>query len=122
MNKAPSRYDEAVEDLADAMGVSRIAMCCSKVVGFDADDTLWQCQDGFIERLFVDTVSPYASPGVDLEDALRATELGNLAISGYGVEALAFRDRSSGDLVGGHRPSRTLAFSLITFTTCCESP
>ena len=35
-----------------------------EVVGFDADDTLWQCQDGFdeAERLFVDTVSPYASP------------------------------------------------------------
>ena len=60
-----------------------------EVVGFDADDTLWQCQDAFdeAERLFVDTVSPYASPGVDLEDALRATELGNLAISGYGVKA-----------------------------------
>lgn len=60
-----------------------------EVVGFDADDTLWQCQDAFdeAERLFFDTVSPYASPGVDLEHALRATELGNLAISGYGVKA-----------------------------------
>ncbi|MGA1570842.1 MAG: HAD family hydrolase [Ilumatobacteraceae bacterium] len=59
------------------------------VVGFDADDTLWECQDAFdaAEALFFDIVSPYASQGVDLADALLSTELGNLAISGYGVKA-----------------------------------
>jgi len=60
-----------------------------EVVGFDADDTLWQCQDTFddAERLFLETVSPYASPGVDLKGVLRTTELSNLSISGYGVKA-----------------------------------
>ena len=96
-----------------------------EVVGFDADDTLWQCQDGFdeAERLFVDTVSPYASPGVDLEDALRATELGNLAISGYGVKAFGLSMiEAAVTSSAGTVPLETLAFSLITFTTCCESP
>jgi putative hydrolase of the HAD superfamily len=61
------------------------------VIGFDADDTLWRSEDYFTEseQLFVSKVGPYAPTGVDVLDALRATELGNIAISGYGVKAYA---------------------------------
>jgi putative hydrolase of the HAD superfamily len=59
------------------------------VIGFDADDTLWHSEDSFqrVERRFVEIVSPYAPEGVDVAAALRAMELAQLPISGYGVKA-----------------------------------
>lgn len=61
------------------------------VIGFDADDTLWQSEDSFhaAERRFVELVIPYTPDGIDLAGALRATERANLSISGYGVKAFA---------------------------------
>lgn len=61
------------------------------VVGFDADDTLWQSEDSFrdAEALFVDLVSPHAPDGIDVTDALHAIENDNIAVSGYGVKAFA---------------------------------
>jgi putative hydrolase of the HAD superfamily len=60
-------------------------------VGFDADDTLWRSEDYFTvaEQFFVERVSPYAPDGIDVLDALHATELDNVPISGYGVKAYA---------------------------------
>lgn len=59
------------------------------VVGFDADDTLWRSEEHFraAEELFLEWVGPYTPEGVDLAGALRSTELGNIALSGYGVKA-----------------------------------
>ena len=59
------------------------------VVGLDADDTLWHSEDSFarVEERFVELVTPYASPGVDVAAALRATERAHLPISGYGVKS-----------------------------------
>ena len=61
------------------------------VVGFDADDTLWRSEDAFqhAEAMFADLVGPHAPDGIDVLDALRATESDNIAISGYGVKAFA---------------------------------
>ena len=61
------------------------------VVGFDADDTLWRSEDYFTEaeQLFVAKVAPYAPEGIDVLDALHATEVGNVPLSGYGVKAYA---------------------------------
>jgi putative hydrolase of the HAD superfamily len=58
-------------------------------VGFDADDTLWRSEDYFetAEQLFIEKVTPHAPTGVDVLAALRATEIGNVPISGYGVKA-----------------------------------
>lgn len=81
------------------------------VVGFDADDTLWECQDTFdaAEQLFFETVSPYASEGIDLADSLRSTELGNLAISGYGVKAFGLSMvEAAVTATGGKIPSRAI--------------
>ncbi len=60
-----------------------------EVVGLDADDTLWHSEDSFarVEERFVELVTPYASPGVDVAAALRATERAHLPISGYGVKS-----------------------------------
>ncbi|MFW2336259.1 HAD family hydrolase [Ilumatobacter sp.] len=62
-----------------------------EVVGFDADDTLWRSEDDFqqAEAMFAELVAPHAPDGIDVLDALHATEAGNIAISGYGVKAFA---------------------------------
>jgi putative hydrolase of the HAD superfamily len=59
------------------------------VVALDADDTLWHSEDSFVhvEERFVELVTPYVPPGVDIAAALRATERAHLPISGYGVKA-----------------------------------
>jgi putative hydrolase of the HAD superfamily len=61
------------------------------VVGFDADDTLWRSEDYFTlaETFFADRVAPYAPPGIDVLDALHATEIDNLPVSGYGIKSFA---------------------------------
>ncbi len=59
------------------------------VVAFDADDTLWRSEDGFqqTEARFAELVSPFAPVGVDVLDALHATEKTDIASQGYGVKA-----------------------------------
>jgi putative hydrolase of the HAD superfamily len=59
------------------------------VIGLDADDTLWHSEDLFheVEARYVDLVAPYVPDGVDVREALRATEQRHLPISGYGVKA-----------------------------------
>lgn len=61
------------------------------MVGFDADDTLWSSEDSFqhAEQMFAELVGPHAPDGIDVLDALRATERDNISISGYGVKAFA---------------------------------
>ncbi len=61
------------------------------VVGFDADDTLWRSEDYFslAETFFAAQIAPYAPPGVDVLDALHATEIDNLPVSGYGIKSFA---------------------------------
>ena len=59
------------------------------VVAFDADDTLWKSEDGFqaAEARFYELVSPHAPVGIDVLDALHATERLDIASQGYGVKA-----------------------------------
>jgi putative hydrolase of the HAD superfamily len=59
------------------------------VVAFDADDTLWHSEDSFhaVERRYVELLAPYTPDGVDVREALRATERQHVPISGYGVKA-----------------------------------
>ncbi|MEX1106032.1 MAG: HAD family hydrolase [Ilumatobacteraceae bacterium] len=61
------------------------------IIGFDADDTLWQSEDGFRanELRFVDLISPHAPQGIDVAAALTATERKNLSTFGYGVKSFA---------------------------------
>ena len=59
------------------------------IVAFDADDTLWQSEDGFqqSEARFAELVGPHVPAGVDVLDALHATEKLDIASQGYGVKA-----------------------------------
>ncbi len=61
------------------------------VVGFDADDTLWRNEDFFrrAEEFYAERVGPHVPDGIDVLDALHATEVGNVPVSGYGVKAFA---------------------------------
>ena len=59
------------------------------LVAFDADDTLWRCEDSFraAEHRFAELIAPYAPPGVDVLAALTATEHSDLSVTGYGAKA-----------------------------------
>lgn len=59
-----------------------------KVVGFDADDTLWENENHFqeAERRYAALLAPYADPATVSAELYR-TETGNLAIYGYGVKS-----------------------------------
>jgi putative hydrolase of the HAD superfamily len=59
------------------------------VIGFDADDTLWHSEDSFhvVEARFVELLQPYVHAGIDIAAALRATELDQIPVAGYGVKA-----------------------------------
>lgn len=61
------------------------------VVAFDADDTLWRSEDFFstVESFFTEIVTPHAPTGIDVLDALHATEIDNLPVAGYGIKSFA---------------------------------
>ena len=94
-----------------------------KVVAFDADDTLWDCQGHFervMQRLY-DELTPW----VDRETAaleLFATERKNMALLGYGVKAFSLSMIETALRVSHYEmPAQTvseiqqLCYSLLTF-------
>jgi putative hydrolase of the HAD superfamily len=81
------------------------------VVGFDADDTLWRSEDFFseAEAMFAELVAPYAPAGIDVLDALHATEADNIAVSGYGVKAFALSMvQAAVTATSGHVPASVI--------------
>ncbi len=82
------------------------------VIAFDADDTLWKGEDSFhhAERRFVELVGAYAPEGVDVHDALRATERADVSITGYGVKAFTLSMvRAAITVTDGELPSAVIA-------------
>ena len=59
-----------------------------KVIAFDADDTLWDCQPWFdtVERQFCDMLAPYGSQEYIAEELFK-TEMANMDELGYGSKA-----------------------------------
>lgn len=59
-----------------------------KVIGFDADDTLWVNEPYYreAENEFVELVSSYGIKG-NIAEALFETEIANLRLYGYGIKA-----------------------------------
>ena len=59
-----------------------------KVVAFDADDTLWDCQSWFddVERRCGELLSPWTTPA-EVSRGLVETERRNLSLTGYGTKA-----------------------------------
>jgi len=78
------------------------------IVAFDADDTLWRCEDSFryAESRFTELVGPYVPRGVDLDAALRAVEKADVSVAGYGVKAFTLSmARAAIDVTDGAIPS-----------------
>ena len=59
-----------------------------KVVAFDADDTLWDCQTWFdkVEQECCELLKPWATAR-EVSEGLFATERKNLSLTGYGTKA-----------------------------------
>ncbi len=59
-----------------------------RVIAFDADDTLWDCQSWFdeVEHKCCQLLSPWATAR-EVSEGLFATERKNLALTGYGTKA-----------------------------------
>lgn len=59
-----------------------------RLIAFDADDTLWDCQGHFdeVERQYCEILSPWGT-AKEVSDALFQTESGNMALMGYGCKA-----------------------------------
>ena len=59
-----------------------------KVVAFDADDTLWDCQTWFdeVEQQCCELLKPWATAR-EVSEGLFATERKNLSLTGYGTKA-----------------------------------
>jgi putative hydrolase of the HAD superfamily len=59
-----------------------------KVIAFDADDTLWDCQSWFdeVERKCCDLLAPWVTAR-EVSEGLYATERKNLSLTGYGTKA-----------------------------------
>jgi len=59
-----------------------------KVIAFDADDTLWDCQSWFddVERQCCELLKPWATAR-EVREGLFRTERKNLSLTGYGTKA-----------------------------------
>lgn len=95
------------------------------IVAFDADDTLWRCEDSFhhAESRFVDLVGPYVPRGVDVDAALRAVEKADVPVSGYGVKAFTLSmARAAIDVTEGAIPSAVVGELLDLGRTMLLEP
>jgi len=71
-----------------------------KVIAFDADDTLWDCQSHFeaVEKKLYGLIAPYCD---DPAKELFVTESGNMADLGYGCKAFTISIIETALRVGG---------------------
>ena len=60
-----------------------------KLIAFDADDTLWDCQSHFvnIEEKYASLLSDYGIAPDEVKKNLFATECANMPLLGFGVKA-----------------------------------
>jgi putative hydrolase of the HAD superfamily len=72
-----------------------------KVIAFDADDTLWDCQSHFeaVEQQLYDLITPYCD---DPARELYQTESANMADLGYGCKAFTISIIETALRVGGN--------------------
>ena len=62
--------------------------CGIRLLAFDADDTLWDCQGHFdaVEESYCQLLAPYGSKQ-EVATSLFSTETANMALLGYGSKA-----------------------------------
>jgi putative hydrolase of the HAD superfamily len=95
------------------------------VIGFDADDTLWESEDGFRanELRFVELIAPFAPVGVDVAAALTATERKNLSTFGYGVKSFAVSMVEAAITISGGTVTTDVIMQLVDMArTQLEEP
>ena len=75
-----------------------------KVIAFDADDTLWDCQSYFdeVEREYCRLLAPFA-PADEVSASLFRTEEANMALLGYGCKAFVLSLIENAVAVSGGR-------------------
>jgi len=112
-------------DLASLGALASEGLPPYDVIGFDADDTLWQSEDGFRanELRFVELVAPYVPEGIDAKAALTAVERKNLHTFGYGVKAFAISMVEAAITIsGGAVPTGVIAELVEMARTQLEEP
>lgn len=96
-----------------------------KLIAFDADDTLWDCQSHFdeAERQYCAILSPWAA-AEEVSESLFRTESANMPLLGYGCKAFTLSlvenavSVSHGQITGNDIARITaLGKSLLTFDT-----
>lgn len=87
-----------------------------KVIGFDADDTLWKNEDFFraAEDRFAVILSDFGSE-VKLKEELFQTEMDNLKILGYGVKAMIISMVETAVRVTENKVSADIISQIIGF-------
>lgn len=81
-----------------------------KVIGFDADDTLWVNEPYYreVESEFISLLAPY-EPDRDIARALYNTEINNLPYYGYGIKSFVLSlVQCSIEITGGKVSSATI--------------
>ena len=83
-----------------------------KVIAFDADDTLWDCQGYFeeVEKHLYSLIRPYCE---DPKQELFITESGNMEDLGYGCKAFTIRILETAMRVAGNDLSITALSDLL---------
>ena len=83
-----------------------------RVIAFDADDTLWDCQSHFeaVENHLYRLIAPYCD---DPAKELYATEAGNMADLGYGCKAFTISIIETALRVGGSHLSANELSELL---------
>lgn len=83
-----------------------------KVIAFDADDTLWDCQSHFerVENLLYELIAPYCD---NPAQELFKTESGNMADLGYGCKAFTISIIETALRVGSNHLSATQLTDLL---------
>ena len=83
-----------------------------RVIAFDADDTLWDCQSHFeaVEKHLYELIAPYCE---DPAHELFVTESGNMADLGYGCKAFTISIIETALRVGGAHLSHTQLTDLL---------
>ena len=86
-----------------------------KVIAFDADDTLWDCQSHFeaVERRLYALIAPYCD---DPAHELFTTESGNMADLGYGCKAFTISIIETALRVGGDHLSAEQLAQLLALS------
>ena len=85
-----------------------------KVVAFDADDTLWDCQSWFdeVEHKCCELLKPWAT-AQKVSEGLFATERKNLPLTGYGTKAFTLSLIENAVRVSHHQLTGDVVMQLL---------